>query len=133
MNFTDTTGEKYSRETLLGKVVIVNFWATWCEPCKDEIPDLSMVAKRYKGKNVVMLGVMVDEPDARTLRAFVAKFALVYPIVRSDSEVQDAFKHPAGLPTTFVFDRKGNRRDHHLGSISEQQLSATVEELLAEK
>src|SRR5262249_39215386 len=62
VKYVDTTGKAYSPETLAGKVVVVNFWATWCHPCQKEIPDLSRAFEKYKSKGLVMLGVMTDQP-----------------------------------------------------------------------
>src|SRR5689334_18943077 len=58
--YTDTNGTAYTPDSLKGKVVVVNFWATWCKPCQKEIPDLSKIYDKYKGKGLVMLGIMTD-------------------------------------------------------------------------
>ena len=133
VQFIDTNGKVYSRTELLGKVVVVNFWATWCGPCKHEIPEFSQVATRYKGKDVVMLGVMVDNPDAQSLLDFSTDFKITYPIVRSDRVVLEAFQDPPNIPTTFVYDRSGKQRDHQVGPMSERDLSSKLDALLAER
>src|SRR6185436_13307942 len=70
LGYIDTTGAAYPRDALLGKVVLVNFWATWCEPCEKEIPDLSRAYQKYRSRGVVFLGVLIDNPDSQKLLNF---------------------------------------------------------------
>src|SRR5262249_62016939 len=70
VKYIDTTGKAWTAETLAGKVVVVNFWATWCHPCQKEIPDLSKVYDKYKAKGVVFLGVLTDNVDNQQLLNF---------------------------------------------------------------
>src|SRR3954470_15731507 len=101
VKYIDTTGHAYTAESLLGKVVVVNFWATWCHPCQKEIPDLSKIYDKYKAKGVVFLGVMTDTPDNQSLLNFKSDFEMTYPIVRSNSDLMVSFNYPDALPTTF--------------------------------
>jgi len=133
LTFVDTNGNAYPPEAIAGKVVVVNFWATWCAPCKSEIPAFSRVFERFKGKDVVMLGVMTNDPDPQTLLNFTSDHELLYPVVRADKEILDAFQWPEAIPTTFVFDRQGNRREAHRGPMTEGQLASQLDLLLAEK
>ena|SRR5215208_5318157 len=133
LTFVDTDGNAFPSESLAGKVVVVNFWATWCKPCKAEIPAFSRVFERFKGKDLVMLGVMTDDPDPQTLLNFTSDHELLYPVVRADRGILEAFEYPEAIPTTFVFDRKGTQRTRHRGAMSEEDLAETLESLLAEK
>jgi len=137
-NKLDGSG-KASLADYAGKVVVVNFWATWCHPCEKEIPDLSRAYEKYKAKGVVFLGVMADQPtpDAQVLLNFQSDHEMTYPVVRVNPELLQSFDYPENLPTTFVFDRSGHRVDvdhnqrfFHLGAISEERLSKLLDSLI---
>jgi thiol-disulfide isomerase/thioredoxin len=134
VKYIDTNGKAYTLESLTGKVVIVNFWATWCNPCKKEIPDLSKLYDSYKDKGVVILGVMADSPGDSELLNFQSDNEMSYPIVRGNSDLMVAFSYPQALPTTFVYDRGGRMVGRpHVGAISPSDISATLDELVAQK
>ena len=133
LTFVDTNGNAYPPEALAGKVVVINFWATWCKPCKSEIPAFSKVFEKQQGKDLVMLGVMTDDPDATTLLNFTSDHELVYPVVRADRDILTAFKYPEAIPTTFIYDRRGNQVHMQRGAMSEDQLSKKIEQHLAAK
>src|SRR5262249_23659667 len=106
VKYVDTTGVAYPRDALVGKVGLVNFWATWCHPCETEIPDLSRVYDKYKREGVVFLGVMIDSPNAQQLLNFQSDHEMTYPVVRADPDVMAAYNNPDAYPTTFVYDRR---------------------------
>lgn len=133
LSYITSDGPAYTAKSLKGKVVVVNFWATWCPPCKREIPDLSRVYARYKDLGLVMLGVMTDSPNETALAAFRSEFGLTYPVVRGDFDMIEAFKEPDRLPTTFVYNKKGKQVYSHIGPLEEGELSRLVERFLAEK
>jgi thiol-disulfide isomerase/thioredoxin len=127
----DTAGHSYPPESLAGKVVVVNVWATWCHPCESEIPDFVKVADRYRGKGVVLVGLLNDSvPDAR-LDAFVEEHGMTYPIIRMSDALYEAFDHPDRLPTTFVYDRSGHLQFDSPGAMDEDELSQLLDQLLA--
>lgn len=134
LDFIDNEGNAWTRESLTGQVVMVNFWATWCAPCKTEIPALSASYQRYADKGFVLLGVMTDSHsvDDETLRSFSEETGLAFPVVAVDSDIWKAFDAPGALPTTFVYDRTGSLRVNHRGPLSESQLEEILDELLAE-
>jgi thiol-disulfide isomerase/thioredoxin len=134
VKYVDTNGKAYTLESLSGKVVIVNFWATWCNPCKKEIPDLSKLYNSYKDKGVVILGVMADSPGDSELLNFESDNDMSYPVVRGNSDLMVAFSYPQALPTTFVYDRSHRMVGRpHVGAISPAELSAQLDELVAQK
>src|SRR5215475_3565628 len=121
VNYVDTTGVAYNRESLAGKVVLVNFWATWCHPCQKEIPDLSKAYDKYKAKGVVLLGVMTDSPDNQTLLNFQSDYDMTYPVVRANSDLMVSYNYPDALPTTFVYDRSGKQVFSRVGALRESE------------
>ncbi len=132
--FVDTQGKAYTADSLAGKVVVVNFWATWCHPCQKEIPDLSKLYEQYKNKGVLVLGIMTDNPDDSTLLNFQSDYEMTYPVVRGNSDIITAFNYPQALPTTFVYDKTGHRVGKaKVGAISPSELSAQLDELVAQK
>lgn len=130
--YKDTAGVAYSHDTLAGKVVLVNFWATWCSPCQKEIPDLSRAYDKYKAKGVVFVGVMTDTPDSQTLLNFQSDHEMTYPVVRASSDLMMSFKYPDALPTTFVFDRHGKQVFSHVGPLHERDLDSLIGQLVAQ-
>jgi thiol-disulfide isomerase/thioredoxin len=133
LTFIDTNGDAYPPDAVQGKVLVVNFWATWCHPCQQEIPSFSRVYTKFKGQDVIMLGVMTDSPDQNTLLNFQSDHELLYPVVRADRDILLQFEYPEAIPTTFIYDRRGNLRTNHRGPMSEDELTTLLFQLLAEK
>jgi thiol-disulfide isomerase/thioredoxin len=131
ITFTDRAGTQWSPESLAGKVVVVNVWATWCRPCALEIPDLVDVYRRYEDKGVVLLGLMTDNVSDEELARFRSQFGINYPIVQMDEELGRAFGYPQALPTTFIYDRGGHMTYGKPGMISDETLEASLDKLLA--
>jgi thiol-disulfide isomerase/thioredoxin len=124
VSYIDTNGVAYSKASLAGKVVIINFWATWCKPCLKEIPDLSKISEAYKNKGVVVLGILSsDNPDNATLLNFQSDNNMTFPVVRATSDILVSYDYPGSLPTTFIFDRNGRQVANHVGALSEQKLN----------
>jgi thiol-disulfide isomerase/thioredoxin len=132
VNYIDTTGVAYSHDSLAGKVVLVNFWATWCHPCQQEIPDLSKAYDKYKAKGVVFLGVLTDTPDSQQLLNFQSDHEMTYPIVRANSDLMVSYDYPQSLPTTLVFDRSGKQVLKHIGALRESDLDSLLGQLVAQ-
>jgi cytochrome c biogenesis protein CcmG/thiol:disulfide interchange protein DsbE len=110
----DLEGRTHSNETLAGKVVLLNFWATWCTPCREEIPMLSALQDRYRDR-LVILGLSIDERPADEVKAFAATLGVTYPVVMSTREFEGEFGGINAVPSTFVVDPAGRIVQRHLG------------------
>ena len=109
-NFTVPTpdGKSLRLADYRGKVVFLNFWATWCIPCKEEMPTMERLYQRFKTKGLVMLAVSVDAEGAQIVTPFVKEHKLTFPI-GLDPKMELALKYDVrGLPTSFLVDKKGN-------------------------
>jgi len=131
VNYIDTTGKAYTAASLTGKVVVVNFWATYCAPCKKEIPAFSKAYDKFKAKGVVFLGVMADsnQVDDSQLLNFASDYELTYPVVRMSSDINVSYHYPDRLPTTFVFDKTGKQVLSQVGALSDSQLDSLLSQL----
>ena len=111
---TDLDGQKVSLSDFKGKVIIVDFWATWCGPCKMEIPSFIQLQDDYKD-DVVILGVSLDQGGPKVVVPFAKKMNINYPIVYGDGSVVQAYGGIRGIPTTFVIDRDFNIQRKYVG------------------
>lgn len=127
-NFSLTTadGKTIELKQLQGKVVIVNFWATWCGPCRREIPGMMKVYDKYKAKGLEIVGISLDRGGWDDVKPWLAKNPINYPIVVGDGALAGAYGGIEGIPTTFVVDRKGNILSKHVGSVTEQEFEKMV-------
>ena len=97
-----------------GKVILLNFWATWCGPCRAEIPDLIDLQNKYKD-HLQILGLVVDDDDPDAVKAFVEKFGINYPVAIASNEIRFQYGGIAALPTSFVLDSEGRIVQKHEG------------------
>jgi thiol-disulfide isomerase/thioredoxin len=120
--------------SLKGKVVVLDFWATWCGPCREAIPHLIDLQRTYQEKGVEVIGMNVDKGDAETVRRFVKSMDIPYPITITPEEVSREYG-VTGLPTTILIDKEGRIRQKLLGFNSEisKQITSTIVELTQEK
>lgn len=114
-----------------GKVVVVNYWATWCPPCRFETPGLVNVANEYKERGVEMVGVSVDE-DITLIPPFIEKYQIKYPILIEGNDPNIEAGGMA-LPTTFLYDKNGNLAKKYTGIVLESTLKSDIEKLLKER
>lgn len=122
-------GQTISTASLSHKVVLLNFWATWCPPCRAEIPDLIDLQNRYPDR-LQIIGLSLDDGSADDVRQFVQKEKINYPIAIAPEKVQREFGGVFGLPTTFVLDEDGAVVQKHMGSIDPHLVDLEIRSLL---
>ena len=117
---TDTDGRSHSLAAYRGKWLIVNFWATWCSPCLEEIPDL--VAIKESRKDIEVIGIAMEFQDAQQVVQFADGMFVNYPIVLGDRVISRSIGQVDGLPTTFIYDPQGKLAERHVGKITRKQI-----------
>ncbi len=123
-------GKKVSLSSFKGKVVLLNFWATWCGPCKAEVPAFVELQSQYKD-DLVVLGLSVDD-SADKAKAFAAQYKVNYPMVLGlgHDEIQDAYGPIYGIPASFLISRDGKVCKRHLGIAPKSQFEREIKALL---
>lgn len=129
---TTLDGRTVSLESLRGQVVLVNFWATWCPPCRVEMPGFQQVYEARRDRGFTIVGVATDIGGSSTVRRFTAERGITYPIAMANGEVVRGFGNPNMLPTSFLIDRQGRIRHEVRGIFASVALSQAVDRLLAE-
>ena len=128
---TTITGDSFRLSDQKGKVVLVNFWATWCGPCRMEMPDLVALQKRLGPRGFTVVGVSTDDGmPLDQLRDFATKAGLNYPILFAPPDAQANYGGVAALPTSFLIDRQGNVVSGIEGATNEAALAPEIEKLL---
>jgi cytochrome c biogenesis protein CcmG, thiol:disulfide interchange protein DsbE len=123
---TSLNGDSVSLAKMRGKVVLMNVWATWCGPCRKEIPELRAIHSAYKDKGLELVGVSVDADGSdQAIREFLKEFRMDYAIWRDPNEGVSATFRMAGVPATFLIDRKGVLRWKATGAIEPGDSSLT--------
>lgn len=125
---TDTTGKTHTLAGYKGKWVLVNYWATWCPPCLEEIPDL-IALHENKANNLVVIGVALDFRNAKQVTDFADGLLMSYPVVLGNPGVVNQIGPVQGLPTSYLYDPEGKMVAHQVGPITR----AAVENYVAGK
>src|SRR5579864_1220933 len=102
---TDLSGKNWTLKDLRGKVVLLNFWATWCPPCRKEMPDLETLYRRFEPQGLVILGV--SDEEAAKVKPFIEQQGITYPVLLDPGRKVNELFHIQGIPKTFVYDREG--------------------------
>jgi thiol-disulfide isomerase/thioredoxin len=127
-------GREITLSQLKGKVVLLDFWATWCGPCKESIPHLIQLYKDYRERGFELVGMNVDKGDGEAVRRFVTSMDIPYPVVIAPEDVVRNYR-VTGIPVTFLIDRKGTIRQKVVGFSGPiaKQLDTQVADLTSEK
>jgi thiol-disulfide isomerase/thioredoxin len=126
----DLTGKPISSASFPGKVVLISFWATWCPPCRLEIPELIDLANRYKDQ-VEIVGISMDDPeDVAKVQSFVTKMGMNYPVAMGTKDLVDEYGGVPALPTVFVLNKEGRVVQKHMGLMSTELYDTEIRSLL---
>src|SRR5579884_2983136 len=131
---TDSNGAKVKLSEYRGKVVLLNFWATWCGPCQVEIPWFKEFHQQYKSRGLEVIGVSMDEDGWTAVKPYITEHKVNYRILLGDDTVAQLYGGLEALPTTFMIDREGRFAfSPHVGLIGKNQYAAEIQTLLDEK
>ena len=125
-NLKDLDGKSVASTNFSGKVVLLNFWATWCGPCIAEMPGLVAMQTKYRDRGLSIVGISVDEAGPGAVRSFVPRHNLNYTIVMTDGRVELDFGGIEFIPTSFLVDRDGNLIDKWVGYTEEADFESSI-------
>ena len=125
-------GARLGADSLRGRVVLVNFWATWCGPCRVEMPLLQAMHERHAARGFTLLGLSVDRGGEEGVRAFLQERGVTYPVAVVGADAERAFGGVRGYPTSFLLDRRGEIRHAVIGPLAPATLELAVRRLLDE-
>lgn len=126
----DVNGKTVHSTDFKGKVVILDFWATWCAPCRMEIPGFIALQKKYAQRGLRVIGASVDEGGTAMVKQFMKKLGMNYPVVLTNKKMQDQFGGIEVVPTTFIIDREGRIVKKHVGLTDQSEFEAEIRPLL---
>ena len=130
---TSTDGKKIKLSDYKGKIVILDFWATWCGPCRMGVPDLVEIQKEYKDK-VVVIGISLDDDRTKgDIIPFMKAFKINYHVVFGTEQVVIDYGNIEAIPTTFILDKKGNIIEKYVGLVSKSTLVDKIKSLIKGK
>ena len=126
-------GGKFKLSSLKGKVVILDFWATWCPPCREEIPDFIALKNKYADKGLEIVGVALDNGGEKDVAPFAKEQGINYITVIGDDKITQKYGGIRGIPTTFIIDTNGKIVEKHVGLTSREVFEESIINLLPGK
>ena len=126
----DIQGRTLRLSSYKGKVVLLNFWATWCPPCRAEMPDLVKLQRQYRDKGLQVIGVTYPPEQVKGVRRFVRRLRVNYPVALGTKATKALFDKGETLPLTIIIDREGNVRDRIEGILLPEEFEQKVKPLL---
>jgi thiol-disulfide isomerase/thioredoxin len=133
VTLTDLAGEAHRIGDYRGKWVVVNYWATWCPPCLEEIPELVQFHEEHKDTDAVVLGVNSEDIAPERLRQFIDSFLVTYPVIPSEPSASSPFGPLPGLPITYVISPEGEVVARQLGGVTQAAIEEFMERWNMEK
>lgn len=130
---TDLEGKTLTLSDYQDRILLINFWATWCPPCRAEIPDFIEVYASKKSQGLEILGVSVDNLSPSSLKNFVSRLKINYPVALATEKIILDFQPGEYIPTTIVLDKKGRIRHKHVGQLDKKTLLSIFDSLSQEK
>jgi peroxiredoxin len=127
---TDLSGKTVRLSDFKGKVVMLDFWATWCPPCRREIPDLIQLQNQYADKGFTVLGISLDDGGAATVKPFAQSIGMNYPLVIGNSQVTAAYGAIEAIPTTFLIGRDGMILKTYVGAQDKSEFQSDIQSAL---
>lgn len=131
LRLTDQHGRQLRLSALRGKVVLLNFWATWCPPCRAEAPELIRLQREYGARGLQVVGITYPPQTRREVRRFIRKFKINYPVALGTKTTKALFAHSETLPLTIVIDREGNIRDLIEGILLPEEFEQRIKFLIS--
>ncbi|MBI2313299.1 MAG: TlpA family protein disulfide reductase [Betaproteobacteria bacterium] len=122
----DAGGQIHRLSDYRGKWVLVNFWATWCPPCVEEIPDLVSLYEARKGRDMMVIGIAMDDQDRKTVLEFAETMFITYPVVLGDPKIASQIGVVRGLPTTYLYDPCGKLATYRVGALTRQSVERFI-------
>ena len=126
----DVDGKPVKLSDFKGKVVILDFWATWCPPCRAEIPGFVAIQKKYADKGFTMVGVSLDQQGPSVVKSFMRSFGMNYPVVMANQQIVLNYGGITAIPRTFVIDRQGNVVTAYQGAMDQATFESVIGPLL---